>query len=123
MINRLFQYLTHLYFSQFRMTWISRHFSCIPNLGVSKTNSFPGIILKFGTQTQHLLGYPQLLKKWHNLHIDFTLIRVFERLPFYYLMINIGYNEHKSIFHHTILVSQAHYYLKNNIKRIVIPCW
>ena len=36
--------------------------------------------------------------------------------------------EQKSIFYHTILVQEAHYYLQNNIKRIVInqngfPCW
>ena len=52
-------------FLTFRMTWISQHFSSIPTLGVSKTNSFSGIIPKFGTQMQKLLGYPEVLKKWH----------------------------------------------------------
>ena len=42
----------------------------------SETNSFSGFILKFGTQMQQLLGYPQALKKWHNLYIDFTQVRV-----------------------------------------------
>ena len=35
-------------------------------------------------------------------------------------MINIGYIEQKSIFYHTILAEEAHYYLQNNIKRLSV---
>ena len=59
MTNRPIQHLiphTRFYFSHFRMTWISQRFSSIPTLGVSKTNYFSGIILKFGTQMQWLFG-------------------------------------------------------------------
>ena len=34
----------------FWMTWISQHFSSIPTLEASKTNSLTVIISKFGTQ-------------------------------------------------------------------------
>ena len=43
-----------------------------------------------------------------------------ESLLFHYFMINTGYNEQNIGFRHAIMVQEAYYYLRNNIKQIVI---
>ena len=73
-INWPFQCLTEytrFYSSQFRITWISQHFSSTPTLGVSlKANFLSGSILKFSI-------YYTLYVLYNNLHINFTQIRGF----------------------------------------------
>ena len=47
-------------------------------------------------------------------------IGVLESLLFHFFMINIGYNKQKIGFHHTVMVQEAYYYLRNKIKQIII---